>query len=467
MSAPKELLDLELPSFVRRVFEGLKADGHAVYLVGGAVRDRMLHRETTEYDVATSARAERVMQIFPRVVPTGLQHGTVTVVEDGQPIEVTTFRGEDGYLDGRRPSEITFLQDIEADLARRDLTINAMAYDPLSSRFVDPYGGAQDLEKRLVRAVGDPKKRFTEDGLRIMRAARFASVLGFRVERATRRAIPEAIPTFRKVAVERIQVELTKMLLGPHPRYGLEILRRTAVLREVIPELLEGFGMRQNRWHRYDVYHHLLRAVNASIPKLTVRLATLLHDIDKPKTAAPSPRGGPSELSFYDHERSGSERAHAICHRLRYPTKVCTEVQVLVREHQFVYSKDWSDAAVRRMLARVGDGSFEDLLAVRRADVMGRGRAVEEGLEELRQLEERVAHVQARRPPLSASELSLDGKEVMQALGVGPSPLVGEAIRHLVEIVLEDPAKNTREDLLEALAAFGRSKGLPAMSKGR
>jgi tRNA nucleotidyltransferase (CCA-adding enzyme) len=449
---PEPLSRATFPPWVLHVLAGLRARGHAAFVVGGAVRDILLGREVKEYDLASDARPEEVAAAFPRVVPTGLPHGTVTVVTDGHPVEVTTFRGEGAYVDGRRPTEVTFLDDVVDDLARRDLTINAMAFDPITGLFVDPFGGERDLAARLVRAVGDPAVRFNEDGLRVMRAVRVASVLRFRIERGTRRAIPGALPTFRKVAIERVQAELSKLLVGRCPGYGIDLLRSTGILAHVIPELLEGYGMWQNRWHRYDVYHHVLRAVDAAEPPtLEIRLAALLHDIDKPRTAGPSPRGEAWEKSFHSHEVSGAERAKQICLRLRYPLKVVERVALLVREHQFIYTDSWSDAAVRRMLARVGDDAFDDLVAVRRADVKGRGRAVEEGLAEIDRLVARVEAERRRRPALGAKDLALHGGDVMEALGIGPSPEVGEAIRYLLDLVIEDPSRNTRETLLAAL----------------
>lgn len=424
----------ELEAILRR----LRGAGHEAWLVGGAVRDLLLGRALHEYDLATDARAEEVAALFPKVVETGVAHGTVTVVQGGLPVEVTTFRGVE--------------PTIEADLARRDLTVNAMAFDPIDGRFLDPHGGRTDLQRCLVRTVGDPAARFDEDPLRTMRAVRFASVLGFRLDRSTRHAIRPFFDRFARVAVERIRSELSKILVGDHPRYGIELLRRTGLLRGVVPELLEGFGLRQNRWHRYDVYHHVLRAVDAAPPVLVVRLATLLHDIDKPRSAAPSAKGE-GDLSFHGHELSGADRAKEICERLRYPTKVCEEVALLVREHQFVYSDAWSDGAVRRVMARVGP-ALDHLLALREADVRGRGWTVEEGLENARALEARVRALQQKALALTIKDLAIGGRDVMDALGIGPSPVVGEAMGMLLGAVLEDPARNTREELLALLARW-------------
>jgi putative nucleotidyltransferase with HDIG domain len=334
----------------------------------------------------------------------------------------------------------------------RDFTVNAMAYDPIAGVFLDPHGGADDLRALCLRAAGDPDARFREDPLRPMRAARFAARFGFRIERRTRRAMGRHVPAFRRVAQERIGAELGKILISAHPRYGLEILRRSGHLEVFLPELLEGLGMRQNRWHRYDVYHHVLRAVQAAAPELVVRLAVLLHDIDKPRTVAPSEKRQ-GEFTFYGHEVSGAERAYAICRRLRFSQKIAQEVQLLVREHQFLYTDEWSDAAVRRMLARVG-GSFDRLLLVREADVRGHGVSTEDGLALLRSLEVRARKLLEARPALQAKDLAIGGREVMEALGIGPSPVVGEALRHLLELVLEEPAKNEAGALLEALRGW-------------
>jgi poly(A) polymerase/tRNA nucleotidyltransferase (CCA-adding enzyme) len=298
--------------------------------------------------------------------------------------------------------------------------------------------------------VGDPAARFDEDPLRTMRAVRFASVLGFVLDRPTRRAIPAFLDRLAAVAVERIRHELQQLLLGDRPRYGLELLRRTGILATILPELLEGFGMRQNRWHRYDVYHHVLRVVEASPPRLELRLAALLHDVDKPRTAAPSKKR-PGETTFYNHEVSGAERSRAILERLRFPGRAIDRVVLLVREHQFVYDDAWSDAAVRRMLARVGRENVDDLLALREADVRGRGRRVEEGLENVRALARRIRALEAQALALDVRDLAVGGREVMEVLGEGPSPRIGEAMRWLLGKVLDEPSRNTPSELRRLL----------------
>ncbi|HEY0840713.1 MAG TPA: HD domain-containing protein, partial [Vulgatibacter sp.] len=330
-------------------------------------------------------------------------------------------------------------------------------FDPLDRRLLDLHRGREDLDAGTIRSVGIADERYAEDPLRAMRACRFAARFGFRIERATRRAIPAHLEAFAGVAVERIQQELSKILVSAHPRYGIELLRRTGLLRLILPELLEGLGMRQNRWHRYDVYHHVLHAVQASRPSLPVRLATLLHDIDKPVTAAPSAKAE-GETTFYNHELSGAARTKAICERLRFPSRLTDQVALLVREHQFVYSDEWSDGAVRRMLARVGEENFEALVDVREADIRGRGIAVEEGLQNVEALAARVRAMLEARPALRIRDLAIGGRDVMRLLGIGPSPLVGEALNHLLASVLESPESNTRETLESLLAAWWRER---------
>lgn len=432
--------------------ETLGAAGHEAWVVGGAVRDLLLGRPIREWDLATEARAEEVARLFPRVIATGLQHGTVTVLVDGLPLEVTTYRGAGAYAGGQ-PRDVPTVGTIEEDLAYRDLTVNAMAWDPRFGRLLDPFGGERHLRERRICAVGSARERFEEDPLRPLRAVRFASVLGFRLERETRRAIPPLVPRFARVAVERVRHELERIVLGPRPRYGIELMRRTGLLAPVVPELLEGLGMRQNRFHRYDVYHHMLRAMEAAPPILPVRLAALLHDLDKPRTAAPSKRA-PGEVTFYNHEVGGAERAKRILRRLRFSNRVVEEVALLVREHQFVYSDEWSDAAVRRMMARVGRENLPHLLAVREADIRGRGRFVDQGLREVEALARRIAALQERELALRISDLALGGREVMEILGEGPSPRIGAAMRHLLGRVLEDPSRNTPERLREELLAW-------------
>ena len=342
------------------VLRTLRGASKQAWLAGGAVRDILCGATAQDFDVATDALPEQVVALFPRVIPTGMQHGTVTVLSGQHKVEVTTFRGEGPYLDGRRPSSVSFLGDIDGDLARRDFTVNAIAWDPIAGVLRDPFSGLEDLRRRRLRAVGDPLARFREDGLRPLRAVRFASTLRLALDPPTRLAIPEALDVFARVAMERVRDELSKLLVrGAPPSRGLRLLLRSGLLAHIVPELLESVNFGQNRFHRWDVWRHTLRCVDAAPPDLVVRLAALLHDVGKPRSAQPpEPRG---EHTFYNHEFLGEQLARDIALRLRYPNRDAERVALLVREHNWHYLPEWNDATVRRTLARIGVEALPDV----------------------------------------------------------------------------------------------------------
>ena len=268
---PTEALVAQIPADVQALARRLRERGFEAHLVGGGVRDMLLGRPPVDFDLATDARPERVLEIFGHAfaIPTGLQHGTVTVLTGPdpatrRPVEVTTFRGEGAYVDGRRPSSVTYVSSLGEDLSRRDFTMNAVALDPETGAISDPFGGREDMARRLIRAVGDPLSRFREDGLRPMRAVRQAAQLGFDIEEATLAAIEPTLDVFRKVSAERVRDEMIKLLGAPRPSIGLELMRRTGLLAEVLPELIEGVGCTQNRFHKHDVYEHTLAVVDAT-----------------------------------------------------------------------------------------------------------------------------------------------------------------------------------------------------------
>jgi tRNA nucleotidyltransferase (CCA-adding enzyme) len=456
-----------IPDDVIAVCKRLQDAGHEAHLVGGGVRDLVLGREPKDFDLATSALPDAVLALFGHrfAIPTGLQHGTVTVLAGpapGRPVEVTTFRGEGVYLDGRRPSSVEFGKTLIEDLSRRDFTMNAIAYDPLADRLTDPFDGQKDLAARLVRAVGDPALRFAEDGLRPMRAVRQATQLGFEIEAPTLQAIPATLASFRKVSAERIRDELLKLLAAPTPARGIELLRASGLLAEVLPELLEGVGCAQNRHHKFDVYGHTvatLAATTAADPVL--RLGALLHDVGKPRTAAPK-EDAPGEFSFYRHEFVGAEMAVGICQRLKLANAERESVRLLVANHMFYYTPEWSDGSVRRFVRKVGIDQLPALLALREADVTGRGFD-EDPAHETVELRRRIADVASADAALTVKDLALDGRDVMQLLGVAPGKMIGVVLEALLERVLDDPALNSREALAalvpEIVATHGRGTG--------
>jgi len=440
-----------VPADVTAVLRTLGGAGKQAWLVGGAVRDVLRGVPAQDFDVATDALPEQVAKLFPRVIPTGIQHGTVTVLSGEHKVEVTTFRGEGPYLDGRRPSSVTFLGDIDGDLARRDFTVNAVAWDPLAGTVRDPFSGLEDLRRRRLRAVGDPLARFREDGLRPLRAVRFASTLRLAIDPATRRAIPQTLDVFAKVAAERVREELIKLLVrGAPPSRGLRLLLRTGLLERIIPELLESVDFAQNRYHQWDVWRHTLRCVDASPPDLVVRLGALLHDVAKPRSAAPK-EGAPGEHTFYDHEKIGARLAADILQRLKFPRREIERVALLVAEHNWHYQPEWNDATVRRVLARIGPEELPALWAMRRADLIARGRFVEEGLANQEAAEARFQREIDRASALKVTDLALGGGDVMRELGLGPGRQVGQILARLLERVIDDPDLNTPDALLRLL----------------
>ena len=413
----------------------------------------LLGRQPADFDVATDARPEAVQELFGHVfaIPTGLKHGTVTVLTEAsrRPVEVTTYRGEGAYLDGRRPSSVTYVKSLVDDLARRDFTMNAVAYDPIADALTDPFDGQGDLARRLIRAVGDPVERFSEDGLRPMRAVRQAAQLGFEIEAATHAAIPRTLDVFRKVSMERIRDELLKLLAAPHPSRGLELMRETGLLAEVLPELLEGVGCTQNRFHKHDVYGHTLAVVDATDGDAIVRLGALLHDVGKPRARQPR-EGAPGEYSFFKHEVVGADMADAICRRLEAPERRSgpggrdgRPPHVLLRARLDRRRRP----ALRPQRRR--DGGARGAVRAARGG-RGRTRLRRGSGAELGELKQRIAAVAAEDAALRVTDLAIDGKDVMRILGIPPGREVGVLLERLLELVLDDASLNTGERL-EAL----------------
>ncbi|NOK15762.1 CCA tRNA nucleotidyltransferase [Corallococcus carmarthensis] len=412
------LHDADIPKPVLEVITRLRELGHPTYLVGGCVRDMVRKVHPKDFDVATSALPEEVQRAFRKVIPTGIQHGTVTVVTGGNHVEVTTFRSEGDYLDGRRPSSVSFERDIVKDLSRRDFTINAMAYNPLDRELVDPFGGQVDLPAQLIRCVGSALERFSEDGLRPLRAVRFAAVLGFTLDPATRDAIPATLSVFRKVALERVREELLKLLLSPRAETGLHLLADTGLMEVFLPEVA-GADAETARLAR--------AAVQAAPLDADLRVATLLADIDT------------------------ATQARELCLRLKFPNKSADLIGLLVEHAKLETRVNDTDPALRRLLARVGLPNLPALIAVARARVQVRAP---EQVPALEALASRLEALAAAKPPLSAKELALTGGDIMKGLGIGPSPKVGEATRYLVETVLDDPSLNTADELRSRLTAW-------------
>lgn len=462
-------LKFTIPDYIQKIARILSKEGYEVYLVGGAIRDIAMGKTPNDYDLATNALPDEMLELFPKSVSTGAKFGTViALVEDSKKenhdVEVTTFRSEEEYIDGRWPSKVEFVDEIYKDLGRRDFTINAMAIDlPLELldsqeierdwEVYDPFGGMEDIKLKLVRAVGTPIERFKEDGLRAFKACRLASQLEFEIERDTFEAIKECIPIAKQVSMERIRDEFMKLLLkSPKPSKGIDLMRESGLLQIFLPELLEGFGVEQKLYHVHDVYWHSLKTCDYA--QDSVKLAALLHDIAKPRTDM-------GNGHFYGHDVMGVEMIETIMKRLRFSKTEIERVKTLVRNHMFYYPhsqqegksnedmqlSQWSDSAVRRFLNRVGEENVEDLFKLRIADATSNPNSPFNP-EEITQLQKHISEVRAKDMALKVSDLDITGED-LKLIGVQAGPAMGKILNALLDIVIEDPLMNTKEKLLD------------------
>lgn len=446
---------------VKEVADRLTEAGYEAYLVGGCLRDLLLGREPKDWDIATNARPEDTQKIFAESVYEN-NFGTVAVKTGSADsrlkiIEVTTFRLEGKYTDKRHPDEIKFAQSVDEDLSRRDFTINAMAFEVTSNKrrvegLVDPSSGLDDLRAGIIRTVGSPEERFREDALRLMRAPRFSTELDFQIEMNTRRAIEKLSGELEMIAKERIRDEFVKILESPNAAKGMMLLEELNLLRNVLPELREGLGVGQNKHHIYTVFEHNIRALDYTVKQnysLFVRLASLLHDVGKPR----SKRGDGLDSTFYQHEYIGGRMVPAALYRLRFPKNFTEKVAHLVRCHLFYYNVgEVTEAGVRRFLARVGVENVDDIMKVREADRIGSGvpKAFPYKLRHLLFMIEKV-----KNDPISPKMLKVDGDDVMRILEISPGPKVGQILSILLEEVLDDPGKNTEDALSSRVRELG------------
>jgi putative nucleotidyltransferase with HDIG domain len=435
---------IEPPPSVRAVMARLWANGHSAYVVGGSVRDALLGREAKDWDLTTDARPDRLLAIFPGSVYEN-QFGTVAIREGEAIHEVTTFRSDHDYADFRRPHHVEFGDDVRLDLARRDFTVNAIAWGSeapdgnAAAAIVDPFEGARDVERRVIRAVGDPDARFREDALRMLRAVRLAATLEFTIDPATLAAISSNAALAAHVSGERVAAELGKLLGSSRPSIGLRLMADTGLLDVALPDIARQRGIPQNKIDGEDLFDHTLRTVDAaSADAPVVRLAALLHDIGKPATIDEGP--------FHGHDAVGADLARALLERLRIPKAATERVVHLVRQHMFAYESSWGDAGVRRFIQRVGVDAIDDLFALREADSVGSGIPRESwGLDELKA---RVAAELEASAVLDLSRLAVNGDDLMTELRLPQGPHLGKLLDELLELVIADPKRNDRATLL-------------------
>jgi putative nucleotidyltransferase with HDIG domain len=441
------------PPSVLELIDRLRAAGHGGWVVGGSVRDVLLGRPVADWDLATDAVPERILELVPDAVYEN-RFGTVGVRRPDGVHELTTLRRDHDYADHRRPHHVEFTSELAEDLARRDLTVNAMAWGGGPNDAVlhleDPHDGRTDLRERRLRAVGDPSERFREDALRMIRVIRLAAALDFEIEPATLAAIGRHAELTRHLSGERVAAELEKLLACERPSAGFRALAATGILAVVLPELQAQVDVPQNKVPGEDLWDHTLATVDAApATRPVVRLAALLHDIGKPATLA--------DGHFLGHDVVGARMADDLLRRLRVPRATADRVVALVRNHMFTYEPAWSDAAVRRLIRTLGTDAIEEQLLLREADDIGSG--LTPGGERIAELRRRVADQLAAEVALDRSDLAIDGRELMAELGLEPGPVLGRILDDLLERVVADPSLNDRPTLLmlaqAALAEHG------------
>ena len=447
-------MNLELPEFVLKILEKFEKAKFEIYIVGGSVRDLLLDREIIDWDFTTNATPNQILEIFPKGFYDN-KFGTVGISHPSspEPYEITTFRKEIGYTDRRHPDKVIWGKSLKEDLARRDFTINAMALQGKTpSELIDPFNGQKDLKAKIIRAVGDPNKRFSEDALRMMRAIRLATELGFTIEQKTFQAIQDNATLINQIAKERVKDELFKILKSDFPADGFTLLLSSGLLEQIMPELLKGYGMTQAKHHIYDVWtHSLLSLKNCPSKDPLIRLATLLHDVGKPVVA----KGEGEKRTFYNHEVVGASIAGNTADRLRFSKKEKEKLVTLIRWHQFTCDERQTDSAIRRFIRNVGKENLSDMIDLRVGDRLGGG--ARETSWRLEKFKKRLVEVQ--KQPFSVTDLKVDGNDVMKILKIGSGPTVGKILETLFTEVVEDKTKNKREFLLKRIGELGKSLG--------
>jgi poly(A) polymerase/tRNA nucleotidyltransferase (CCA-adding enzyme) len=459
----QQFKELKTPKEVLMVVAVLNAASYEAYLVGGCVRDLLMGLEPKDYDITTNATPEQIISLFPKtfyentygtvgVVTCGEDLGTVCSMESVKIVEVTPYRLESGYSDNRHPDSVKWSNNLRDDLSRRDFTVNAIAYNPVTHEIVDPYNGQKDIENKIIRGVGDADVRFKEDALRLMRAVRFMSQLDFDIDPVTRESIEKNAKLLKNISRERVRDEFVKLIMTDYPMRGLVLMKETGLLEYVVPELLRGVGVTQNQAHMYDVWEHNLRTLQHAADKkwpLHVRLSAIFHDISKPETKRFSREK--NVITFYGHDVVGARVTREIMERLKFPKDLTEQVSMFVRWHMFFSDTEQITlSAVRRLITNVGKDNIWNLIDLRICDRIGTGRPKEEPYR-LRMYESMVE--QALKDPITLKMLKTDGKRIMDVTQETPGPKIGHVLHALFDEVLENPEKNT-EEYLDKQAVF-------------
>ena len=439
-----EKLCIQMPQAVTDIIHTLQQAGYEAYAVGGCVRDSILGRIPDDWDITTSAKPEEVKTLFRRTIDTGIQHGTVTVMVDKEGYEVTTYRIDGDYEDGRHPKDVTFTASLTEDLRRRDFTINAMAYND-EDGLIDIFGGIEDIERKMLRCVGDPEARFGEDALRMMRAVRFSAQLGYEIEAKTRNAIQKLAYTLEKVSAERIAVELVKLLVSPHPD-RMRVCYETGLTAVFFPEFDRMMETGQkNPHHCYSVGEHTLASLQAVRADKVLRLTMLLHDSGKPQTYSTDENGVDH---FYGHAKVSGQIARTVLRRLKFDNDTMDRVVKLVTIHDLLIEP--GEKYMRRAMNRNGADLFPDIFDVKQADMDGQSmyqrQQKQEQLDEMRRL---YANVIGNGDCVALKDLAVSGSDLIAA-GMQPGKQLGAVLKELLEMVLEDPSRNNREYLMKA-----------------
>lgn len=442
-------IEIELPQDVRTIMELFDSNGFEIYCVGGCVRDSILNRSINDWDLCTNATPEDMQRLCNdnklKYIPTGLKHGTITIVLNNENYEVTTYRVEGDYSDGRHPDTVAFTSSLKEDLARRDFTINALAYN-YNIGLADYFNGTEDLKAKIVKCVGEPRERFNEDNLRRLRALRFSCQLSFDIERDTYEQLKENVEKITLLSIERIREELNKILMSNNAGLGIRELSKLGMLRFIIPELMECVDFNQfNKHHDKDVFEHILSVVDNIEPRLELRLAALFHDIGKPNTFEIDEKG---EGHFIGHDAESAEITEKVLKRLKYDNRTINTVTTLVRYHMNRYEKI-KDSSVKKFINRVGLENIEDLFKLQIADIEGSANRYQ-NYHYVTELREKCLKIISERQPLSIKDLNVSGKDLID-IGFKPGVEMGKVLNYLLELVLERPELNNKEDLVNII----------------